>query len=92
MEKYLDAPGEMLIPSAQMLASRGCPFKCQFCLWPQLMYNGQHYRARNVKDVVDEMEYLVREKKFKSVYFDDDTFNVGKERMLSFVMRYVSAA
>lgn len=84
MRKYLDAPGEMLTPSVQMLASRGCPFKCQFCLWPQVMYQGHHYRSRNMKDVVDEMEFLVRERGFKSVYFDDDTFNIGKERMLWF--------
>lgn len=84
MQKYLDAPGEMLIPSAQIMASRGCPFGCQFCLWPQVMYLGRHYRSRTVKDVVDEMEHLVRKKGFQSVYFDDDTFNVGKTRMLSF--------
>jgi len=84
MHKYLDAPGEMFTPSVQIMASRGCPFKCQFCLWPQVIYQGHHYRARNVKDVVDEMEYLVKEKGFKSVYFDDDTFNIGKERMLYF--------
>lgn len=83
MHKYLDAPGEMITPSIQMLASRGCPFKCQFCLWPQVIYQGHHYRIRNVKDVIDEMEYLVKEKGFKSVYFDDDTFNIGKERMLN---------
>lgn len=82
MDKYLDAPGEMLTPCVQMMASRGCPFKCQFCLWPQVIYQGNHYRARNVKDVVDEIEYLVREKGFKSVYFDDDTFNIGKKRIL----------
>ena len=84
MDKYLDAPGEMLTPSVQMLASRGCPFGCQFCLWPQVIYFGHHYRARDVKDTIDEMENLVREEGFKSVYFDDDTFNIGKERMLNF--------
>ncbi len=46
------------------------------------MYNGTIYRVRNVADVVNEMEYLVKEMGFKSVYFDDDTFNIGKERML----------
>lgn len=84
MQKYWDLPGDIPHPSLQMLASRGCPFGCHFCLWPQLMYQGNHYRARNVEDVVDEMEYFVREKGFRSVYFDDDTFNVGKERMLAF--------
>lgn len=83
MGKYLDAPGEMRIPSAQIIASRGCPFRCQFCLWPQVMYQGRQYRARNFLDVADEMEFLIREKGFASVYFDDDTFNIGRERMLN---------
>ncbi|GEM_PF-406291 len=84
MERYLDAPGAMPTPSAQMVASRGCPFGCGFCLWPQVMYGGRHYRPRAVKDVIDEMEYLVKEKGFRSIYFDDDTFNIGKSRMLEF--------
>ncbi|MDD2702970.1 MAG: radical SAM protein, partial [Candidatus Omnitrophica bacterium] len=83
MEKYLDAPGGMRTPSVQMMASRGCPYRCQFCLWPQVMYQGHHYRVRNYIEVVDEMEFLVKEKGFKSVYFDDDTFNLGRERMLA---------
>jgi anaerobic magnesium-protoporphyrin IX monomethyl ester cyclase len=84
MEKYWDLPGDIPHPSAQMLASRGCPFGCSFCLWPQVMYQGNHYRVRDIEDTVDEMEYLVKEKGFKSVYFDDDTFNVGRDRMLKF--------
>ncbi len=84
MDKYWDLPGDIPHPSVQMLASRGCSFGCHFCLWPQVMYQGNHYRARDIGDVVDEMEYLVKQRKFKSVYFDDDTFNIGKERMLDF--------
>ncbi len=84
MEKYWDLPGNIPYPSVQMAASRGCPFGCNFCLWPQVMYLGNHYRVRDVKDTIDEMEYLVREMGFKSVYFDDDTFNIGKTRMLDF--------
>jgi len=82
MNRYNDTPGDMPIPSVQMYASRGCPYKCKFCLWPQVMYHGNRYRTRDVVDVVDEMEYLVKEMHFKSIYFDDDTFNIGKERML----------
>lgn len=82
MHRYNDAPGDMPIPSVQMLASRGCPYKCNFCLWPQVMYQGNSYRTRSVEDVAAEMEYLVKEMGFKSVYFDDDTFNCGKDRML----------
>ncbi|MDD5119810.1 MAG: radical SAM protein [Candidatus Omnitrophica bacterium] len=84
MDKYLDAPGRMPLPSVQMIASRGCPFRCKFCLWPQVVYQGHDYRVRSVQDVVSEMQYLVEEKGFRSVYFDDDTFNIGKQRMLDF--------
>lgn len=84
MMKYLDAPGDMPLPSVQLIASRGCPFRCIFCAWPQLMYGGNSYRTRSIIDVLDEMEFVVRELKFKSVYFDDDTFNIGKDRMLKF--------
>ncbi len=84
MDNYLDAPGCMPVPSVQMMASRGCPYSCAFCLWPQVIYGGRHYRARDISDVIDEMEFLVEIKGFKSVYFDDDTFNIGKDRMLNF--------
>ncbi len=82
IKKYLDSPGEMPLPCAQMLASRGCPFHCIFCAWPQLTYGGHNYRTRSVSDVVDEMEFLIKKMGFKSIYFDDDTFNIGKDRML----------
>ncbi len=81
MHKYMDAPGNIAFPSVQMLASRGCPYKCTFCAWPQLMYNNSPYRFRNVKRIADEMEYLLKERKYKSIYFDDDTFNINKKNI-----------
>jgi len=83
MERYNDIPGGIPRPSVQMWASRGCPYQCIFCSWPQIMYGSHAYRTRNPTDVVDEMEWLVRNKGFKSVYFDDDTFNIGKPRILA---------
>ncbi|MBN1793652.1 MAG: radical SAM protein [Candidatus Omnitrophica bacterium] len=82
MHKYFDAPGGIPTPSAQMWASRGCPYQCIFCAWPHIMYGGGTYRTRNTIDVVDEMEYLIKKMNFKSIYFDDDTFNIGRKRML----------
>jgi len=84
IKKYNDAPGDIPSPCGSMWASRGCPFKCSFCLWPQVMYSGNSYRPRKVVNVVDEMEYLVKKMGFKSIYFDDDTWNIGRGRILSF--------
>ncbi|MCZ7584439.1 MAG: radical SAM protein [Deltaproteobacteria bacterium] len=84
MLNYRDEPGNLPRPSVQMWASRGCPYKCTFCAWPQIMYGNHKYRIRPVKDVVDEMEWLFEHYGFESAYFDDDTFNLGKKRMLEF--------
>ena len=84
MRNYHDEPGSIPRPSVQMWASRGCPYGCVFCAWPQIMYDSRRYRMRAVRDTVDEMEWLVGEWGFRSVYFDDDTFNVNKQRTLAF--------
>ena len=83
MLNYYDLPGGIPEPSLQMWASRGCPFRCIFCAWPQIMYGNNTYRTRDSVDVVDEIEYCIKKWGFRSVYFDDDTFNIGKKRMLT---------
>jgi len=80
--RYNDAFAEMPVPTVQMWSSRGCPFQCKFCLWPQTMYREHKYRMRNPRDVVDEMEHLVNRYGFKAVFFDDDIFNVNKGHIL----------
>lgn len=77
--KYSDNFAGLGIPNVQMMASRGCPFQCVFCLWPQVIYQEYKYRKRNIKDVVDEMEYLIKSFDFCAVYFDDDVFNVDRQ-------------
>ncbi len=76
--KYNDGFAGLPCPSVQMLASRGCPFQCSFCLLPQTLYKGNGYRKRDFMDVVDEMEHLVRQFDFKAVYFDDEVFNCDR--------------
>jgi len=87
MLNYRDEPGNIPRPSVQMWSSRGCPFGCTFCAWPQIMYGGSLYRPRSVDNVVDEMEWLATRAGFASVYFDDDTFNVNRDRTLQFASK-----
>ena len=80
---YNDAPC-LPKPVLMMWASRGCPFGCTFCCWPQIIYNSRKYRTRDPVKVVDEMVSVTRDFPFRSVYFDDDTFNIGDARMNAF--------
>jgi len=69
-------------PSFLMISSRGCPYQCTYCLWPQVMY-GHSFRVRSARNVVDEMEFLVKKFGAKEICFDDDTFTIGKERVIN---------
>lgn len=80
--KYNDAFASLPRPNVQMWSSRGCPFQCIYCLWPQTVYKEHKYRKRNPVDVVDEMEYLTKRFNFKAVYFDDDVFNIDRHHVL----------
>jgi len=82
MQRYRDNFAGLPMPGLQMWASRGCPFRCIFCVWPKVMYGGQAYRARDPVDVADEMEQTTRCYNLCSVSFDDDTFDIGKPRIL----------
>jgi len=90
MHRYVDNPFGLPGPSVQVWASRGCPFGCSFCVWPQVVYGQRRFRARSVDKVVDEVEWLVRTYDFQSFYFDDDTTNVGKERTLALAGKIAS--
>lgn len=74
-------PSYIALPWITMITSRGCPFRCTYCLWPQVMYGGG-FRARSARNVVDEMEHCVRRYAPGEIFFDDDTFTIGKARVL----------
>jgi radical SAM superfamily enzyme YgiQ (UPF0313 family) len=84
MSRYHDNPGDIPSPSLQLIGSRGCPYKCHFCVWPQVVYSDNRYRTRSAKNIADEIEHAFRVDAYpyKSYYFDDDTFNIGDKRML----------
>lgn len=70
---------QMELPTASVLASRGCPWKCSFCSIITF-YEGNGTRGRrrrNPLDVVDEMEHLVRERGVRLILFQDDDFLAG---------------
>lgn len=77
LKNYFD--GLKLNPFLDVISGRGCPFRCTFCLWPQVMH-GRGYRLRSPKNVVDEMEFDVQRYPIKELFFEDDTFTANRKR------------
>jgi len=69
-------------PAVQMHASRGCPFKCTFCLWISVIYEQGPYRTFSAKRIVDEMEEIVTRYGAREIYFDDDIFTVKEDHVV----------
>ena len=83
--RYYDHhPNGQRMPHAQVWSSRGCPFKCIFCVWPAAMTGNdpdgsgvrtvRYYSAEYMEAY---LQWLTRKYPFQSIYFDDDTFNLG---------------
>lgn len=70
------------LPWITMLSSRGCPYQCVFCSWPQTMY-GRQYRTRKPEGVLKEMIFCQEKYHPGEFYFDDDTFTIDKKRIQS---------
>ena len=67
-------------PSIQIFTGRGCPARCNFCVYPQTMH-GHKYRLRSVDNVVGEFEYIIKNMpEVKEIVIEDDTFTVNKKR------------
>ena len=67
-----------LHPVTTMISSRGCPYQCGFCFKSP---SDRKYRARSAKNVVDEMELLVRDYGVKEIMFYDDTLTLQREHV-----------
>ncbi|MGH9407516.1 MAG: hopanoid biosynthesis associated radical SAM protein HpnJ [Terriglobia bacterium] len=78
----------LLHPYISFYSSRGCPALCTFCLWPQTM-SGHAWRVRSVDNVVEETrQALQRFPQMKEIFFDDDTFNIRKDRMIEISKKF----
>jgi len=67
-------------PLVGIITNRGCPFLCTFCGTPARW--GQLVISRNVKNIVDEIQYLHEVHGAKGIYFFDDIFNIPRQRCI----------
>jgi anaerobic magnesium-protoporphyrin IX monomethyl ester cyclase len=73
--RYALWPGKQV---TTMITSRGCPYRCIFC---DKSIFGSKWRARSTKNVLDEMEEIVKDLKIRSIIIYDDLFTLDKQRV-----------
>lgn len=59
--------------SVNLVTTRGCPYKCNWCAKP--IY-GNRYQARSPENVVEEIVYLKSITSFEHIWFCDDIFGL----------------
>ncbi len=62
-----------------LLTSRGCPYRCRFCVVPST--NDGAWRARSASDVVDEMEVALHRFGVTEFHVEDLNPTVSEERI-----------
>ena len=72
--KYILSEGRV----TTMFTSRGCPNHCIFC---DKAVFGSKWRGRSASNVLDEVEYVVKDFSINSIIFYDDLFTLKKERV-----------
>jgi radical SAM superfamily enzyme YgiQ (UPF0313 family) len=97
--RYWDGnPVGQRAPHAQVWSSRGCPYKCIFCVWPAAMTGNdpdgsgkRQVRQYSADYVYNFLSDIVARYRFQSIYFDDDTFNLGNKHVAAMcgVMRRI---
>jgi radical SAM superfamily enzyme YgiQ (UPF0313 family) len=75
------APG---LKGTNILATRGCPFKCSYCQPTLDKLFGKGVRKRSPKNVVDELVYLQDRFGVSGYLFADDTFIADRKWVESF--------
>ena len=87
-KKYLDIRdyfyAHVSYPTVSIFSSRGCPSKCFYCMYSQVMF-GKHYRKRSAKSLFEECKYIAENfPEVKEILIDDDNFAVDQQNVKEF--------
>ena len=70
-------------PMIQVFSARGCPYRCNFCSYPNTV-SGRGFRCRSVANFVDELEYIQTHMPYiKEIFIEDDTFTANTKRVIA---------
>lgn len=66
-------------PSISITTSKGCPYRCSFCIDPAV--TKQRWRAYSADRVLKKMKFIIDEFGIKDFYFQDDNFGTSPSRV-----------
>lgn len=77
--KHRDMHGEQTDEARVLpiMASRGCPERCNFCTTPQMW--GQRVRWRKVEDILEEIDRGISDYGIEEIQWEDDTLTANKK-------------
>jgi anaerobic magnesium-protoporphyrin IX monomethyl ester cyclase len=87
-KKYLDIKdyfyAHVSYPTISIFSSRGCPSKCFYCMYSQVMF-GKAYRKRSAKSLFNECVYITKNfPEVKEILIDDDNFAADQDNVKEF--------
>jgi radical SAM superfamily enzyme YgiQ (UPF0313 family) len=73
------------VEAANVLTTRGCPFRCTFCTTSRMF---SPYRQRSIDNVIGEIR-MYKQMGFQYMNFEDDNFTADKERAKEICRRMI---
>jgi radical SAM superfamily enzyme YgiQ (UPF0313 family) len=80
VERYLARGGKLSLNTM-----RGCDFRCEFCLIPQVHRDAPRYRS--IDAIIEELQYLRKRYAISRFSFTDPTFTLDRERVAALCQR-----
>lgn len=77
-EKYIEPLTQK--PYTLVISGRGCPYGCIFCTADK--YYGKNPRLRSPKNIVDEIEEVIKKFRINHIGMWSDTFTFSKEQVI----------
>lgn len=92
---YLDYDNYFkIIPFTQVLAGRGCPYRCSYCFnhgYSKIYRNegsNGYCNLRSVEHVIEELLMLKHQYKARFIFFNDSTLTYNKKWLIHFLKEY----
>ncbi len=87
LQRSIDKYG---LKQVRAITSRGCPYQCTYCANKQISktQSGSYVRFHSATYIMDELNYLNENYRFKEIFFDDDIFMIDRQVRTEFCRRY----